>query len=261
MCILTFVKPGITPDLDALAGGALVNPDGHGWAVHTGEQVLTGHGMDPVAVIGEFAAARHRYPDGPALFHSRLATHGRHDTGNCHPFKIGGDERTVFAHNGILPRHVHPLSGDLRSDTRIAAEDFLPHQPFGPLDSWTGRARMEAWLGSDKAVILTVDPAYQAPAYILNENRGHWIEGIWYSNLSFRDVHYYEWPDETEEESDGSCSECGWYPETETIHCIYCGHCRRCDKGYPICDCRGFTDADRYADLADLDPRLTPEHR
>ncbi|MFB7873718.1 hypothetical protein ACFC06_00590 [Nocardia sp. NPDC056064] len=110
----------------------------------------------------------------------------------------------------------------------------------------------------NKGVILTVDPVYQAPAYILNENRGHWIEGIWYSNLTFRDVHYYDWPDEAEKEhqeewSDGSCVECGWYRETDAIHCLYCGRCRRCDKGYPACDCTGFTDDDRYADLTGIE--------
>ncbi|MFF5037350.1 class II glutamine amidotransferase domain-containing protein [Nocardia salmonicida] len=181
MCILTFIKPSIVADYDALAAGAEANPHGHGWAVHAGDRLVIGHGLDPKITITEFAQARMLFPDGPALFHSRFATHGKQTTANCHPFAIGGDKRSVLAHNGILPEHVHPLPGDDRSDTRIAAEDFLPRLPFGSLDSWTGRTRFERWLDTDKAVILTVDPAFKHPAYIFNEQRGHWRDGCWYS--------------------------------------------------------------------------------
>ncbi|MFE7803032.1 hypothetical protein [Nocardia sp. NPDC057440] len=66
---------------------------------------------------------------------------------NCHPFVVGGDPRTVLAHNGIL---AHPSSGDPRSDRRIAAEDLLPRRPFGSLDSWAGHERLERWLGTDR---------------------------------------------------------------------------------------------------------------
>ncbi|MGW5105951.1 hypothetical protein [Nocardia sp. NPDC004123] len=42
------------------------------------------------------------------MFHSRFATHGFITNQNCHPFAIGGDERTVMAHNGVLPDIVQP---------------------------------------------------------------------------------------------------------------------------------------------------------
>jgi hypothetical protein len=179
MCILTFVKPGISPDLDALCNGALANPHGHGYAIVTDDAIAIGRGMNTAAAISEFAQVRARFPDGAALFHSRLATHGPRTVENCHPFLVGGDERTVLAHNGILPDNVHPASGDQRSDTRIAAEDFLPTRPFGSLDSWAGRERLERWLGSDKMVLLTVDPTYKHSAYLFNEPYGHWDGGIY----------------------------------------------------------------------------------
>ncbi|MBF6262471.1 hypothetical protein IU443_12990 [Nocardia farcinica] len=228
MCILTFFTPGSAPDLDALNNGALANPDGHGYAVLTGTTTITvGHGLDGAAVLAEFAAVRERFPEGPALFHSRLATHGRHDLSNCHPFPIGGDVRTVLAHNGILPSHVHPQRGDQRSDTRIAAEDFLPREPFGPWDSWAGRAHLERWLGTDKMVILTVDPAYQRRAYIFNEHLGIWDNGTWYSNTS-----YLPFDDEGEEWA-GYCLNCGQPTIADTAdeldetcqHCAWCGFC------------------------------------
>ncbi|MET8779090.1 hypothetical protein ABZV58_29150 [Nocardia sp. NPDC004654] len=247
MCILTFVKPGITPDLDALANGSLANPHGHGYAVITGETITVGRGMDPAAVITEFAAVRAQHPDAAALFHSRLATHGPRRLDNCHPFPVGGDARTVLAHNGILPANVHPRLGDARSDTRIAAEDYLPAQPFGSLDSWAGRERLERWLGTDKMVILTVDPAYKHSAYIFNEHRGHWANGSWYSNYGYLP---YLWADAAEE----YCDNCG-EPDDDRYgpHCPGCGFCTECARMFPKCVCPFLDGEERYADLLDLE--------
>ncbi|MEV6361357.1 class II glutamine amidotransferase [Nocardia asteroides] len=251
MCILTFIKPAITPDYEALAAGAKANPHGHGWAVHAGDRLIVGHGMDPMTTLTEFAHARTSFPDGPALFHSRLATHGTQTTANCHPFAIGGDKRSVLAHNGILPDHVHPLPGDERSDTRIAAEDFLPRQPFGPLDSWIGRTRFEQWLGPDKAVILTVDPAYQHPAYIFNERAGHWREGSWYSNHTYDLGRFpdggFAYEDGFE---DGYCDNCGVdFYNPDGPHCLNCGYCVQCLRTFPRCSCACPDESERYADF------------
>ncbi|WP_068056217.1 class II glutamine amidotransferase [Nocardia xishanensis] len=250
MCILTFVKPGITPDLDALSNGAAANPHGHGYAVITGNTITVGHGMDAATVIAEFAQVRAQYPDGPALFHSRLATHGLREIDNCHPFRLGGDERTVLAHNGILPTNVHPHADDPRSDTRIAAEDYLPTQPFGSLDSWAGREHFERWLGRDKIVILTVDPAYKHRAYIFNEHRGHWDAESWYSNTDYRPYQWREAADDCEE----YCVNCG-EPDYDRLgpHCPWCGFCTECIRTFPKCVCPSLDGEERYADLLELE--------
>ncbi|MEV0299122.1 hypothetical protein [Nocardia sp. NPDC050710] len=253
MCMLTFLKPAAAPDIPALRNGALCNPHGHGYALITGTTITTGHSLDAETALGEFAALRHEYPDGPALFHSRFATHGRRTLDNCHPFFVAGDERTVLAHNGILPPNVHPAPGDERSDTRIAAEDFLPTTPFGSLDSWSGRERLERWLGSDKIVLLTLDPAYRQRAYLFNEHRGHWDDkaGIWYSNHDYLDHRfgyaYY----------DGDFDYCDYCGEQDVDrvgpHCTTCGFCADCERHFPHCDCAVFDGRQRYADLIDLD--------
>lgn len=250
MCILTFVKPGISPNLDALRGGALANPHGHGYAIITNNTITVGHGLDVEAVITEFATLRDQYPDGAALFHSRLATHGPRTVDNCHPFLVGGDERTVLAHNGILPEIVHPAPGDPRSDTRIAAEEFLPRRPFGSLDSWAGRQQLERWLGTDKMVLLTVDPAYKHTAYIFNEHRGHWDQDSWYSN------HTYLPAVSASDATDywGYCGECGEFNDDPIgPHCIACGFCADCLRVFPQCECPSYDGSERYADLFDLE--------
>ncbi|MFF2397409.1 class II glutamine amidotransferase [Nocardia sp. NPDC058114] len=254
MCILTFIKPGIVADFDALDAGAIANPHGHGWAIHAGNRLIVGHGLDPKTTITEFAQARSLFPDGPALFHSRYATHGKHTTANCHPFAIGGDKRSVLAHNGILPEHVHPLKGDDRSDTRIAAEDFLPRLPFGSLDSWAGRTRFERWLDTDKAVILTVDPAYKHPTYIFNEQRGHWRAGSWYSNHTYDLGRFPQGVVYDYSFDEGYCENCLVDLDgTDGPHCINCGFCVQCQRPYPRCTCACPDEAERYADLLDIE--------
>lgn len=250
MCILTFYKPGVTPDLEALRDGAAANPHGHGYAVVADDRIIVGHGLDANLVIDEFAYVRAIFPDTPALFHSRFATHGSITERNCHPFALGADERTVMAHNGVLPEVVHPQIGDPRSDSRVAAEDFLPREPFGPLDSWTGRAGLEDWLNGDKMIILTVDPRYKHTAYLLNEHHGHWSsDGIWYSN------HSYLWREPNATHQPGSylydyCDYCGQYDLERTgPHCAACGFCDECWREFPHCECEFLAGTDRYSDL------------
>ena len=193
MCLLTYVPAGRQPDALSLRYGALSNGDGHGFAIVIPKTplrpafILRRRGLDGTEMIEQFMIARERHPEGPALFHSRWTTHGSNGKDNCHPFYVGGQEHTVVAHNGVLPEVVQPGKGDLRSDTRIFAEDLLTDSMWGPLDTRAARRRLSKWMGSwNKILILTVDPARASNAYLINERYGQWDGGIWYSNDSYR---------------------------------------------------------------------------
>lgn len=189
MCVISFYRPRVMPNTNCLHNGAMFNPDGHGYAIIAGDRIITGKGMDADAVIDAFVKIRHRHPDSYALFHSRITTHGGTDEDNCHPFLVGGDPRTVLAHNGILPSAARPRKGDSRSDTRILAEDWIPQGRFGHLSQRRARRRLTRFIGSEsypnKLVILTVDPAYGQNAYLINERYGEWSDGVWWSNDSY----------------------------------------------------------------------------
>src|SRR4051794_19310323 len=167
MCLLSFYPAGILPNTDALLNGAVVNTDGYGYAIVAGDQIQARHGLDAEKMIAAFAADRSSNPDGPALFHCRFATHGDTSTKNCHPFRVGGDSRTVLAHNGVLPKLVQPAKKDPRSDTRILADDFLPL--FGSMRVRRNRLRLQRWMTpANKLVVLTVDRRFTKQAYILH---------------------------------------------------------------------------------------------
>lgn len=189
MCILSFLPSGVMPDLEGLRNGGLNNPDGHGWAIASPEydHILTGHSLNLIDALEEFAEYRDKYPEGPALFHSRWATHGSVSTENCHPFYVDHDKRTVLAHNGVLPIDAHPRKGDDRSDTRILADDLLPGR-YAKLDRRSTRKSLATWAGKgNKLLILTVNPEYRRNAYLVNAGAGEWDQasGIWHSNSSW----------------------------------------------------------------------------
>jgi hypothetical protein len=248
MCLLTFLPAGVLPDTDALFNGADVNDDGHGFAIVTANRILVRHGMVAEPVIEEFDAARCEHPDGPALFHSRFATHGtERDLANCHPFFLGGDARTVIAHNGVLPKVAQPGKGDPRSDTRIAAETFLP--AFGSLRLRRTRLRVERWMTpANKIVILTVDRRFRDRAYILNEQEGIWVGGIWYSNDGYRPYlphrlradtpSLWGWtPAEGSDWAFDRCGVCQAVIDVTEEECPYCGGCPICGDWPDVCAC------------------------
>ena len=257
MCLLTFLPPGVLPDITALWHGTQINTDGHGFALVDGDHLMVRRGMHAEQMLEDFAVARHRHPDGPALFHSRLGTHGGCGVDNCHPFPVGGDPRTVLAHNGILPATVRPGKGDRRSDTRIAAEDFLP--AFGPLRLRRTRLRLERWMTPhNKMVILTVDRRFKQRSYILNERCGSWDDGIWYSNDGYLPLPPQRWSHTRPSPCDtrsllpprrmpSRCECCGFILDPRDEACPDCGWCLDCGEMPADCWCYQPAALDRWS--------------
>jgi hypothetical protein len=238
MCLLTFYPADVLPDTGALLNGSYINDDGFGYAIVTGERILVRHGLDAEKVIAEFDTDRRAHPAGPAMFHSRFATHGDTSAKNCHPFAVGGDPRTVLGHNGVLPAIVQPSRKDPRSDTRIFAEDFLPI--FGSLRVRRNRIRLQKWMTpANKIVILTVDRRYTKQAYILNEDAGIWDSGVWYSNTGYLDD-YWTWANDGQSD-DGwdpqRCMFCGSTRDRRDGLCATCGGCADCGEEWGDCQC------------------------
>jgi predicted glutamine amidotransferase len=270
MCLLTFLPAGIQPDIAALTIGAQANDDGHGFAIVAGprlDQLIVDRGMNPKAVIDAFTAARAAHPHGPALFHSRFTTHGTTNLDNCHPFAVGGDSRTVLAHNGVLPPVVQPRKGDRRSDTRIAAEDYIP--TLGSLRHRRTRLKLARWMSTDnKMVILTVDRRFRERAYILNEQAGIWDGGIWYSNNGYRpylgDSRFvfdrYDWRYAYRDDDDAlherrdwrtvvdRCGNCDAIIDLTEGDCRWCGWCVDCGEMPDLCFCYAPASLDRISE-------------
>jgi hypothetical protein len=240
MCMLSYYPPGVMPVRSRIINGAAFNPDGHGFALVTNKgKLMVYRSMNADKTIDAFITARQAHMNGPALFHSRIATSGRVDATGVHPFRVGGDAQTVLGHNGILFR---PKEKG-RSDTRIFAEDMLP--TFGNLDKPKTFQFTEHFLGKgNKAVILTVNPAYKSQSYILNEKQGIWDEGEWHSNDDYKstpfdsDSYWAEAKSARYTPGYSQCVICGRYAVDNISYlCNACGTCQDCLEPAECCEC------------------------
>lgn len=292
MCLLTvFPMPDLLDDktIGRLYNGADSNPDGHGWAVVAGNRMLVGHSMSEDDAIQAFADAYREFATGPALFHSRFATHGTTNLANTHPFKAGNLTDTYVAHNGILPKDAHPGEGDWRSDTRIFAEDILPKK-YVRLDSPKVRGHLDDWMGYNKIAVLTVNPRFRRNLYLFGIDRGEFADGVWFSNDDYNG-RYRRWfarqeaassfgyggwsglgsggwdvddavpatsvpaADSSSDDDDEACVWCHMKTVNVANVCECCGTCQDCYEPYRECQCYYAGEFPRVPILGPTRPR------
>lgn len=239
MCLLVVSSPNSTPRKKDLECASCNNPHGFGYAVIAGNKIITGKGMSSKKIIKEFLEVRKKYPKSYAMFHARFATHGVKNDDNCHPFKVGGSELTYLAHNGVLS--VDIPANDMRSDTRIFAEDILPAMGgITALDNTNLYRMIEGWASGSKIAVFTLDPKAEYDCYIINEDLGHWDNaGNWWSNDGYKQNawtnlfkkgdEYYDTLDPMGD--DGyACMMCGTAvnDDDNPYYCFSCGSCFDC---------------------------------
>ena len=188
MCIIIAGFGAKAPTETQLRKGCRENPDGFGYGIVWIDDTETYQmewwkGMNPDAAVKGFLENLAKYDHRVVAwaFHARITTHGLSNEANCHPFPIGGDEKNLLFHNGMLP--IRDTKD--RSDTRIFAEDQLPVMGGAPaLENQIYISMLEEWMGYSKFVLLSVDPALDYPLTIVNDSLGFWEGDIWYSNSS-----------------------------------------------------------------------------
>ena len=181
MCLLIATTGKARPSKKALRRAAQQNPDGYGFAVIGDGRIYTYRSMNAEDTIKRYFEVRDEFPVGDSIFHLRITTHGATNIDNCHPFRVNDD--VVMGHNGMLP--IKEEGG--RSDTRIFAEDWLPEFDLVDLlDTDGGIQELEKFAGSSKLAFLNTSSVLRRSLYIVNEDLGHWNEGVWYSNNSYK---------------------------------------------------------------------------
>jgi len=105
---------------------------------------------------------------------------------NCHPFKVTED--LVMIHNGVLD--IATTSKPRRSDTWHYVDGVLA--PMAQRDPDFFMRPEIVFMGGQaidgsKFCFLRADGAYG----IWNESDGHWVNGVWYSNYSYKPTSKY----------------------------------------------------------------------
>jgi predicted glutamine amidotransferase len=112
----------------------------------------------------------------PCMVHFRYATHGTKDAFNCHPFVRNN---WVLAHNGVLscPDLKIPAG---HSDTHALADE-LAQFSFSELASVQHGLAERIGKGNKLGFFSLDGKEY----FIVNEEVGHWRDGVWFSNESY----------------------------------------------------------------------------
>lgn len=157
------------------------NPHGGGIAWAKDGQVHTFKEMKSVKVMYQkYLELREALPDGNFLIHFRIATHGRINETNCHPFKVSN--KLAFIHNGMINSHTLGTSPDF-SDTYLFNQLVLKKLPRNFINNEAILSMMSDFIGYSKLVFLSAEDDW----CIVNESLGIWDGDNWYSNDSYLD--------------------------------------------------------------------------
>lgn len=153
------------------------NPDGAGLAYYDGENIQMIKEMKSVKVFyDKYLIIRKQYPNIDIAIHFRIATHGRINVTNCHPFKV--NRKTAFIHNGMITHlEKHPEF----SDTYLFNESIVKQLPANFIHNTAIIEMLGNYIGYSKLVIISGENAV-----IVNEQLGQWDGGNWYSNSSYK---------------------------------------------------------------------------
>lgn len=190
MCIAIYKPKDKVLSLATLKECYTSNPDGAGFMYAENKKLHIEKGFFS---FQSFYDAFKKHETKQAVIHFRIKTHGKIDTTNCHPFAV--NNAIGFVHNGIISGF-----GDANhSDTIGFNQSIL--QPL--VSKWGNLALfqdpiidlIEGRIGYSKLVFLDRHGNHK----IMNEHKGTWDDGVWYSNDSYKPyvapITTYDWKD------------------------------------------------------------------
>ena len=120
---------------------------------------------------------REEFPHSKFLLHFRIGTQGLKNDSNCHPFLV--NPKLGFIHNGVISA----MPFDSKHSDTFILNKMLSMLKIGSEANPVFPILMKSFAGhSNKFVFLNNNNK----AVIINEQLGHWFEGDWYSNSSYK---------------------------------------------------------------------------
>lgn len=114
------------------------------------------------------------------VLHFRIATHGRVNLENCHPFLV--TDKLGFVHNGVITNT--SVAGEFdKSDTNVFNERILQKLDRDFIYSDVGKELIKEYIGWSKLIFLD----NEENPLIIGELKGDWDDGNWFSNGSYKD--------------------------------------------------------------------------
>jgi hypothetical protein len=184
MCIAILAKAGVKLPDQVLRSSFYTNQHGSGLAfVRSGKVEIKKGFFDSENWIKAYHNA---FEDvgatSPIILHARIASLGKINRDNCHPFPI---KNGALIHNGVLWSSTFGNGRQAeKSDTREFAERL--HNVLTYDDITEDKTTIEKAIGYNKMVLLFNTGKY----VILNEHNGHWdVNGdVWYSAHTYKNA-------------------------------------------------------------------------
>ena len=153
------------------------NPDGAGFMFAANKELTVKKGY---FTFKEFYKEYKPHENKQVLLHFRIKTHGPIDKNNCHPFLVNSG--LGFIHNGIISGYGDNKQSDtIDFNKSILQKIVAKHGNMGLFDDPMVEL-IENVIGYSKLVFLDRHGNYR----IMNEDKGHWNNGVWYSNNSYK---------------------------------------------------------------------------
>ena len=176
MCIAILKTKDKILDKDTLETCSKNNPDGCGFAYRNNEgKIIIKKFMNFESFWKEYSKVQEHHT---MLIHFRIATHGKVELANCHPFKL--NNHMALIHNGIISGYGSKTEN--LSDTRDFIEKVIGNISYKMWKNPSFIKLVGSSIGYSKFVILDNNENY----YIVNEEKGIWDDGVWYSNSSYK---------------------------------------------------------------------------
>lgn len=176
MCIAILKTKDKILDRKTLEICSTNNPDGCGFAYRNNEgKIIIKKFMDFESFWKEYEPIQNHHT---MLIHFRIATHGKVELANCHPFKL--NNHMALIHNGIISGYGSKTEN--LSDTRDFIDKVIGNISYKMWKNPSFIKLVGGSIGTSKFVILDNNENY----YIVNEDKGTWDDGAWYSNTSYK---------------------------------------------------------------------------
>ncbi len=191
------------------------NPDGAGMIYTANGQLQVFKEMTNFdKFYKEYSKQRKANKQSNFVLHFRIATSGKIDKTNCHPFNVS--KNLSFVHNGMIS--IKQLNNNV-SDTYTFNELILKKLPATFLTNHAILDLIENYIGYSKLIFLDSDNT----ASILNEHLGHWDKlDNWYSNNSYQCTYAKAKAKTKNYQIDADYYNSAYYNDTNL--CGYCDH-------------------------------------
>jgi len=177
MCIAIYKPEDVTISKASLERCFDANPDGAGFMFAEDNKLHIHKGYFK---FKSFYKAYKEHETKQALVHFRIKTHGKTDKTNCHPFLV--NDGLGFIHNGIITGYGDDkLSDTIQFNNAILKKIVKKHGSMGLFDDPMVEL-IENVIGYSKLVFLDKKGNFN----IMNEDKGHWYNKVWYSNSSYK---------------------------------------------------------------------------